>query len=842
MLAPRSQGIIELDNRWLLGWVVALALAVTVTIAVFPRAFPMAPGTQWDVDRDAAIAVAIEYVSDLGKMPNSPYFVAVLDSSSDLELHLLADQTARAATGISIQSDHALELSARINTWLVTIYPDEAAVGDWTYRVEMTLDGTLLALSKGVKRDFTSPIQLTIEDATARADEFLERMGLALADYYDPVERRVENAAFSYQQLRYQRREAETPLVRLVDHSAVTADDLLHGVEVKFAGGELLGFSAWQEHKPGADILRKLQRPGQVQLLQFLAVFALLPLIGTVFVRRYHLGLVGARRGTRVFAIIFSTAAVALMLSSRAASEGIEFGSLTRANLTLGWAGAFLLIYFPALALVGGLSCAVGESMAEGTWRSRLASLDALLNGHWSNATVAASSLRGVAAGMSLLALLLVTIEACGGRGLAVPLSLQLGPWWQSALLPGISLFLLQLAFSTAAVMVALLFLMPLLAQRFGVVAAGVVSAVALAVLFFSPVVTVPTGSGSLLAGALSLATVALFVRYDFVVAWLAHLILSVGIGALMLMASGDPVLRLQGAGVFLLAAAPLVPSLRWVATRTGYHYRYDDVPPHVRMIADRERQRVELETAKGIQTSILPDLPVSLVGVEVAYSYRPANEIGGDFYDAIALQDGRLAVAIGDVAGHGVSSGLIMSMTRAALSVQVHFAPEVEDVMRALNSVVYGSARQRLLTTLCYALLDPNSRRMSYASAGHLYPYRLSSSGNVSTLASTAYPLGVREQLRVECCDVNLEAGDAVFFATDGLVEAKRLGGEELFGFERLEASLRRLTGLDASRVRDGVLEDWTQFVASGQMLTPEQAAQDDDLTLLVLRLPEDP
>jgi sigma-B regulation protein RsbU (phosphoserine phosphatase) len=273
-----------------------------------------------------------------------------------------------------------------------------------------------------------------------------------------------------------------------------------------------------------------------------------------------------------------------------------------------------------------------------------------------------------------------------------------------------------------------------------------------------------------------------------------------------------------------------LLLSLRHLAGGREFVYRYEDVPPHVRRIAERERQRVELETARRIQSSILPDLPPSLHGVELAHAYLPASEVGGDFYDVLALTDGRLAVAVGDVAGHGVSSGLVMSMAKSALAVQVTFNPEVEAVFGTLNRTVYQTARKRLLTTLCYALLDPASRELLYASAGHLFPYVVSPRGGVQVLESVAYPLGVRGELVVEPRRARLESGDLLFLFSDGLVEARTEAGDE-FGFERLEQSLARHAGKGVEGVRDGVLQDvlrWTGGVP-----------REDDQTILVLRVP---
>lgn len=842
--APRSNGVITLGNRWLVAWLGVLVAATVGCITLFPLAFPLAPQGGWQLQRDEAIAIVSERIADLGELPPDPYVTAVLDGSGLLELHLLADLRARRGRLNALGRDRSSaayngELERQINTWLVSVYRRDAGPDDWMYRAELSLDGEVLSLQRGVTPGFRSRIQLTVEDATARADGLLSSLGIDLSSYYDPQERRIEMADFSYQLLQYERRAEDAGLLRLSAGEVVEQDDLKHGLEVRFAGGELLGFASWQDLDDEAEPAAGLVRAGQMQLGQFLTVFLLLPLVAPFFVRRYHRGLVGARRGTQVLALVFLASIVVVALTARSASEGLDLGQLTRANSTLGWVALLLLIYLPALSLVGGLSCAVGESLAQGTWRSRLATMDALMSWQWSNSTVAASSVRGVTAGMVLLVVIQVATMVLDALGASIPLSLQLGPWWQSAQLPGLSLLLVQVAFTTAALCFALLFLLPLLAQRIGVWAAAGVSALALAVLFVAPVVSVPPARGFPLVLMISLGVVALFLRYDFVVAWLAHLIASIGLGALTLLDSQDALLRTQGAAVFLVAAAPLWASLRQVSSANRYLYNYDDVPPHVRMIAERERQRVELETAKGIQTSILPELPATLQGVEVAYCYLPASEVGGDFYDAIALEDGRLVLAIGDVAGHGVSSGLIMSMTRAALAVQVHFEPEAEAVMEALNAVVYGSARRRLLTTLCYALLDPISGRLSYASAGHLHPYRIAVNGEVTPLPSIAYPLGVRQDLKIDCREITLDPLDTVFFCTDGLIETQRIGGSELFGFERLEASLRGRAGSDPSSLRDGVLEDLEQFAHPGQGAGHRQGGREDDLTVLVVRLP---
>ena len=150
--------------------------------------------------------------------------------------------------------------------------------------------------------------------------------------------------------------------------------------------------------------------------------------------------------------------------------------------------------------------------------------------------------------------------------------------------------------------------------------------------------------------------------------------------------------------------------------------------------------------------------------------------------------------------------------------------------VFRTLNRTIYQTARKRLLATLLYAVLDPKQRELLYASAGHLYPYRITG-GKVEALESTAYPLGVRGELQVDPRVARLEPGDTLFLFSDGLVEARREGSEDMFGFERLEQSLARHAGESVEKLRDGVLADITRFTG--------HAPREDDQTVLVLRLP---
>jgi hypothetical protein len=490
-----------------------------------------------------------------------------------------------------------------------------------------------------------------------------------------------------------------------------------------------------------------------------------------------------------------------------------------------------VILFFAALAAIAALSWSVGEALCRERWGGKLAAFDALFLGRWGNATFARSALRGVAAGAVLTAGTLALARLLEPQGALLSVAQLLGPWWESARWPGVALALFALPFALHGELFGRLLLVPA-AVRGRARWLGAAAVVALTALLQGPDLAFVSAGWDLAFGAVTSAfLVALFLRYDLLTTVLATATALVLPRALPLLAAADPALQLQGGLALLAVALPVLASVRWLAGGEELVYRYEDVPPHVRRIAERERQRVELETARQIQSSILPELPPSLNGIEIAHAYLPATEVGGDFYDVLALEDGRLALAVGDVAGHGVSSGLVMSMARSALAVQVTFDPEVSSVFRTMNRMVYQTARKRLLTTLSYALLDPRRRQLHFGSAGHLFPYRVTAEGRVDALESVAYPLGVRDPLPVRVEGVPLAAGDTLFFYSDGVVEARRDGSDELYGFDRLEESLRRHAAGGPRALRDGLLADLDRFTGG--------APREDDQTIVVLRVP---
>jgi predicted ester cyclase len=204
-----------------------------------------------------------------------------------------------------------------------------------------------------------------------------------------------------------------------------------------------------------------------------------------------------------------------------------------------------------------------------------------------------------------------------------------------------------------------------------------------------------------------------------------------------------------------------------------------------------RERERIEqdLRVARTIQQASLPKEVPQLEGWQIAPFYRPAREVGGDFYDFHFLSQGRLGLVTGDATGKGVPAALVMSTTcgMLQLAAQVLDSSSPGEVLERVNETLLARIPLNMFVTCFYAVLDPESGTLRYANAGHDPPY-LWHGGCCEELRARGMPLGLMPGMSYEEGEVSLREGDSVLFYSDGLVEAHDPKGE-MFGFPRLRA-----------------------------------------------------
>lgn len=242
--------------------------------------------------------------------------------------------------------------------------------------------------------------------------------------------------------------------------------------------------------------------------------------------------------------------------------------------------------------------------------------------------------------------------------------------------------------------------------------------------------------------------------------------------------------------------------------------------------VRERERIEQELRTAQDIQRSLLPkDVPL-LPDWQIAPYYRPAREVGGDFYDFLPFDDGRVGIVIGDVTDKGVPAALVMAATHTMLRAvaQEHVSPG--KVLAKVNELLYAEIPPMMFVTCFYAILDPGSGRLRYANAGQDLPYRQRAE-DVSELRATGMPLGMMPGSYYEEYEVAVAPGESILFYSDGLVEAHD-AKREMFGFPRLMTLIG--AHLDGNTLIDFLLSELTTF-------TGDKWEQEDDITMVLLQ-----
>jgi serine phosphatase RsbU (regulator of sigma subunit)/ketosteroid isomerase-like protein len=240
----------------------------------------------------------------------------------------------------------------------------------------------------------------------------------------------------------------------------------------------------------------------------------------------------------------------------------------------------------------------------------------------------------------------------------------------------------------------------------------------------------------------------------------------------------------------------------------------------------ERERVEQELRLARSIQQASLPKEVPQLEGWEISPLYRPAREVGGDFYDFLRLDDGRLGLVVGDATGKGVPAALVMASARSMLRAVAQASESPGAVLRRINDPLAADIPPNMFVTCFYAILDPKSGHLAYANAGHDLPY-LHRDGEAEELRATGMPLGLMPGMGYEEKRTILRAGDGAVLYSDGLVEAHDPEGE-MFGFPRLRTLVAE-HGEERS-LGDFLMEELYSFVGEGW-------EQEDDITLLTLK-----
>jgi len=250
---------------------------------------------------------------------------------------------------------------------------------------------------------------------------------------------------------------------------------------------------------------------------------------------------------------------------------------------------------------------------------------------------------------------------------------------------------------------------------------------------------------------------------------------------------------------------------------------------------SDEERRSLEseLELAGAVQRSLLPQQPPVFSHLEIAAFSRPAQIVGGDYFDFFPFADDRHGVAISDVAGHGMSSSLIMASLQAMLRTLTLEHESPAELVAQINRLCIHNIQFTTFVTLFLAAFDPEARQLTYCNAGHNPPMLLRGGadgrGAIEWLSPTGAAVGLTEDSAYREETIDLASGDVLVLYTDGITETTDPLGE-FFGPKRLITLIRRNAGLSA--------QDLVHAIRDGLEGFAEGASQADDVTVVVIRV----
>ncbi|MGD8330880.1 MAG: SpoIIE family protein phosphatase [Acidobacteriota bacterium] len=242
-----------------------------------------------------------------------------------------------------------------------------------------------------------------------------------------------------------------------------------------------------------------------------------------------------------------------------------------------------------------------------------------------------------------------------------------------------------------------------------------------------------------------------------------------------------------------------------------------------------RERARLdyEIELSRDIQRAALPAPTLSGEGFEAAGVNVASDVVGGDYFDYFVRTDGKLGLALVDVAGHGLSAALLMQAVRSAIRLTLDSMRSPAILLQRIARLLHESTPANKFVAMVLARLDVTSGRLAYANGGHIPPLRIGRD-KTSTLKSTGFILGAFPDSKYKGREMQLERGDLLVFYTDGLTELRNRAGEE-FGVERLVELVREH--------REEPLEQIINLVRRRARAFRQGGEREDDITLMLVR-----
>ncbi len=809
-----------------IGLISAAILALAFLVLSLHRFYPY-KAVDFHIDRLEAIGIAENYLDGLG-FDVAEYEVMtryIFENKNFVYLQECLDL--EQAVGM-VRDSHGDLFGPKMRVQYFRNLPKNAP--QQSFRVDIAPDGRVVGYFHSVPEEYASEDSAAnyLPEAVAKekAIDFMTTLGVDLSGFKLDFSsnNRFENRIDHY-------------FVWKAPFSEVEGE-VFHNVRVQ--GSEIGRYYCGFELPEAVDF-RKREKEGNqffYGLFSFTSLFLVSLFLLVVFLKKYHEGEVSVYTASAVLVAIWVLLMIESLVKFRSSAAGTNLGELAFDGVAWTIVIFMAVVAYPFLGVAGLASWSVGENLARQGFAGKLASLDAIINRKFGSLNIAYSILWGVCYGIIFLAVLgLLAIANIAFFGDQVNLS-------------GFSDMLSNpFAFLLPAVMAASSSLMgELIFRLFGNLyffekfknkwMAMIVSSlvwIVYAMIYWELSISFESWGWFLTASFLvGILLSLLFWYYDVLTVLVASFTMMAFMNVAPFFAHSSPVLFQQGLLATGLCLLPLGLMAYAFIRRDSFEYRPDTMPSHIKKITDRERMARELEIAHQVQMSLLPKRSPDVAGCDIAGLCVPAKEVGGDYYDFIALGDGRLGIAIGDVSGKGVPAAIYMTLTKGIFQSNAEVIASPKEVLIRVNNLMYRTIERGSFVSMFYAVLDVNSLKMRFSRAGHNPAlYLQSKGGDTRMLEPAGIALGL-DNGKVFAGVINeqeteLRKGDLLVFYTDGFTEAMNRNLEE-YGEERLIDVLKANEKGSAKEIIDAVYADVVNFASDYQ--------QHDDMTMVVAKI----
>lgn len=555
------------------------------------------------------------------------------------------------------------------------------------------------------------------------------------------------------------------------------------------------------------------------------------------FLRKYHEGEVSVKTATVLFFIIWLTLAAESILKIRIFANAASIGEMPFNTVGIAITILLALVVWPFFSIMGFSAWSVSESLGRSRFNRKFTALDSLLSRKWFTLNAASSILNGYMGGFLGLGLLSVLIPVTMGLpgGSLDMVDYRIASTPLPFLVPPLAALSSALLSEFSFRLFGNLILYRLFKRRWLALVLSGLPWTLFAIGFWSfPVSFYPMAVDWIFIYIVGTFLGILFWKFDLLTSLTAHFTIIGVMFSLPMLTAGASGIFYQGVAALIIIFLPVVLIIGGFIHKSAFSFEADLTPQHIKRITQRARMAKELEIARQVQMSLLPEKAPEFKGLEIEGTCIPALEVGGDYYDFIPLPDSRMGVVIGDVSGKGVPAAIYMTLTKGIIQSQTEHRQSPCEVLTRVNRSLYKMMEKRSFVTLFYAIIDANAATITFSRAGHnpLF-YLRHSQERILSLKPDGIALGIEKgeifDKAIKEERMNLEKDDIIIFYTDGFTEAMNKNLEE-YGEERLCDIILRSKDKPVRHILQDIIDDVNLFVSG--------YPQHDDMTMVIVKV----